>query len=333
MKKFLVSLSLVAILWGCSPARLKEHPSLINHGILPLSTNNPYVAANILLAREAEKSTYLFNFLKNRGAPTAIEIIQDSFGPTRMLFFYPAEKEVYRATLEQSKNFREWLISGPYQISRQDYRTLASYESSLYGEPLFIIWDKPYRFKYKSKQKFAGVLEPDIPPPPKPRPKRKTRAVKKHVSTGQPVEAGVSTSSVTVDWSKLNTDQKAIFLSKGFAERTANGDLIHRVTREDETLAEIAEWYTKSKLNAAKIAAYNKLSPSAALTPGMQIKIPRTLLKRFKVMPGSSPVPLYRAESETTTEHRPSATKNRVHDSHDENSEHHDSHTEHHGHH
>ena len=83
----------------------------------------------------------------------------------------------------------------------------------------------------------------------------------------------------------LNSDQQAIAISKGFARRTGNGDLIHSVRTSSESLESIAKWYTGSSEKASLLASENNLSPTESLTPGLEIKIPLKELKQVKMMP------------------------------------------------
>lgn len=123
-----------------------SYPTLLNQGALALSTTNPYLGANLFISRELERSRYLFNF-KSRGAPVAVEIIQPSIGATRLLMYYPNQREVYSADfIEPTK--REWIVRGPFEIERQDYRTLLRLDASMAGEPVFEIYGKPFRFRF-----------------------------------------------------------------------------------------------------------------------------------------------------------------------------------------
>jgi len=229
-----------------------------------------------------EKSPYLYNFFKGRGAPTAIEIIEDE-GPTRVLLYYPKEKEVYAADpmiVGKDIRDREWIVRGPYQIERKDYKDLMRMDMAMNGIPVFEIGGHQVRFGKVGEEKTTRVLSP-LPPPmptPKPTPKKKKVVYQSTPETGAIKEVDQK------NWRPLNSDQQAINMAKGFAERAANGDLIH-TSKAGDNLALIAKWYTDSANNAAAIAQANAIAPTETLGDGKRLTIPLKLVKQFKAMP------------------------------------------------
>lgn len=294
---------LLLCLAACSnQQQVNTFPSLANQGQLALSTTNPYLGANLFLGKELEKSSYLFNFFKGRGAPTAIEILQDGRGPTRVLLYYPGEKETYSADLltrGDNIEYRQWIVRGPYQIERQDYKNLARMQLAMNGVPVFKVRGKTHRFLPDTDDFERPEILSPLPPPlptPKPRPKSRPKPKPKVVyqsSTDNPNEV----QSVDPNkWQPLNTDQQAINIAKGFAERASNGDIIHTVRVASRTYESIARWYTGSASNAESIATYNLMSAGDHLQSGMRIRVPLKLIKEFKAMPASFENP----ESEAT---------------------------------
>lgn len=93
---------------------------LNNRGPVPLSPDNPYLAANMMVAREAERSAELKGFIKFRGAPPLIEVESPIFGNTIINFYYPREKEQYILEGVQGS----WLIRGPFPIDSLKLSTL-----------------------------------------------------------------------------------------------------------------------------------------------------------------------------------------------------------------
>lgn len=271
--------TLTLIATACA-GRIEEYPSLANQGILPLSTSNAYVGSNLFVGREAERSPYLYNFLKGRGGPTAIEIIEPRFGAARVLMFYPRDREIYAADIDEKEYSRQWIIRGPYAIGRKDYRRLASLDSAMNGEPLFFIRGKLERFRQQVEPApVEKVLEPVIPTPvptATPKPKAKKKSGPKTVITKH--------GEAPTEFKPLNSDQQAIQMSLGFAERTASGNVVHTVTSNSETLKTIAQWYTGSSENASELARANSLGASDPLALGTRITIPLTLVKNFKRM-------------------------------------------------
>lgn len=287
----LLALSTITIT-SCAPDLELESPGLANRGILPLSTTDPYLGSNIFLSREMERSTYLHNFLRTRGGPTAIELTQEYGRPPHMVMFYPRTREVYAAERVlrippgQKTQVREWIVRGPYAIERKDYRELAGLDSALNGEPVFVVWGKQQRFKQQREEAdpftpekvVKPILPPTPPPTPKPTPKKKPAPVIK--ARGDDIdEAEIQ------NYKNLNSDQRALQIAKGYAERGTNGDVIHSVARENETLPMISSWYTGAATNAAEIATINNLSADQIIPKGVKVRIPLKLLKKVKTMP------------------------------------------------
>ncbi len=165
MKRTLIGLSLILLLSGCAATTAPKNP-LVNRGILPLSTNNPYLGSNLAVATEAERSSYLFQFLKSRGAPVAIEIEQDKFSAPHLVMYYPREKEVFVAVLDQRETSYQWVVTGPFGIEREDFRKLAELNTALAGEPVFMIRGQRYRFRFQKDESARRVLVPVLPPEP-----------------------------------------------------------------------------------------------------------------------------------------------------------------------
>jgi len=275
----LVGLTIAVCMAACSSPK-NNFPTLANTGVLPLSTNNPYVGANLYLSDEMARSPYLRNFLKGRGAPTAIEVIQDSFNPTRVLMFYPGDREVYAADVVDQKDSHQWIIKGPFGIERQDYRSLAALESSLQGDPVLIDGGRPVRFRRPgAPQPVTEVLKPRVPTPtPTPVPTKKP--VKRPV-----IKAPAEQLPDPKAFKPLNSDQQALAMSQGFAERADNGDIIHTVGGETETITAIAAWYTGLTTHAKPIADLNGTNLTDPLPRGKRIRIPGAHLKNLKAMP------------------------------------------------
>lgn len=281
----LVTTLVLTALCSCAKGRVDEYPSLANQGILPLSTTNAYVGSNLFIANEAERSPYLYNFLKSKGGPTAIEIIEPQFGSARILMFYPREREVYAADIKEGEFTRQWIIRGPYGIDRKDYRKLGSLESSLNGEPVFFVRGKLERFRFQPEPDAHphDILQPVIPTPVPAKATPKKKVQKK----GKEAVVISKKGNQPTEFRPLNSDQQAIQMSLGFAERASNGDVIHTVKSDTETFAAIAQWYTGAADNADALAKANALGPKDPLAIGTRISIPSALARNFKIM-GSS---------------------------------------------
>ncbi|RMG39712.1 MAG: hypothetical protein D6719_12675, partial [Candidatus Dadabacteria bacterium] len=117
MKKYSLALSVLLILLvSCAPRVIRSNAGLINRlknrGPLALSTQNPYLASNLLIAREMRNSPELAGFIKQRGAPPAIELEKSYFGPLIMHFYYPDSREHF--ILEDAEG--AWIINGPLKL-------------------------------------------------------------------------------------------------------------------------------------------------------------------------------------------------------------------------
>src|SRR5438105_53449 len=95
---------------------------LQNKGLVPLSSNNPYIASNVALAKEMEFSPELYGFIKNRGAPEVIEVSKIPFGTRIVKFYYVADDEFYN--LESLDG--TWSINGPRPLARSRWEELRS---------------------------------------------------------------------------------------------------------------------------------------------------------------------------------------------------------------
>lgn len=281
LQRLLIGVALAALVAACSNPK-NNFPTLANTGVLPLSTNNPYVGANLYLSDEMAQSPYLRNFLSSRGAPTAIEVIQESFRPTRVLLFYPGDREVYAADVVEMNKTRQWVIKGPFAIERRDYRSLAALENSLNGEPVLLEGGQPIRFRRPGAPvRPAEVLRPRIPTPvPTATPTPAKRATKRPV-----MKAPSEQLPDPRAFKPLNSDQQAIAMSQGFAERADNGDIIHTVGGDNESIGVIAGWYTGSTANAKALADLNGTNLTDPLPRGKRVRVPLALLKNLKVMP------------------------------------------------
>lgn len=267
-----VSLSMLFI--SCSP--WEKGASLANKGILPLSTNNPYVAANLFIARECEQSTILYNFLKRRGGPTAMELVENQSVYSRMLLFYAQEREVYAAEPSFFADKKEWVIRGPFPLERGDNHTIINLGASSLGEPVFYLWGKEARFRFDKSDQPKIVLNIELPPPTPaptavPRPKKRTGPVVK--VTPEP----------TIPAGPMNLDQQALQMDTPVVGTDAKGNVIHTV-KGSETFGAISSWYTGDSANASVIAQFNKLDPLIPPQAGQKISIPKELVKNSKPM-------------------------------------------------
>ena len=278
---------LLVILACCAVSCSRSIPgysSLSDQGILAVSDTNPYLGSNMLLAQEAERSPVFLRFLRERGAPKAIQVKVGPFKNPELVLYYPESKSYYLANWEERRAPAQWITAGPFGVTRRDYRELAKILKDTPHEPVFILWGRPYQFKavQQAKAPAPKVLIPKLPPPkPKPKPKRvkkKSTAVKKQSGDKTVVKS-------PLEFTPLNSDQQAIQISKGYAPRDKNGDIIHPVKNATETLGKISKWYTGATDHIDAIREANGLSEAAKLTPGQKIRVPVKLIKNLKILP------------------------------------------------
>jgi hypothetical protein len=252
-----------------------------------------------------DQSTFLHNFIESRGAPTALEIEGGRYESTKVILYYPREQSVYTMVPYATENEnREWIIRGPFQIERDDYRQVMRHQRQLKTEPVLQIGGVPRRFfaepdkNLPAREMLLARIPPTPVPTPRPKPKPKPVAKKNTpVIKATPAHGGetepepaptvardvLATQREIQEVGPFNTDQQAIRNAEGFAERDAiNGDLLHLVRSASETLASLASWYTLAEKNAAEIATYNKLPADKALEIGSMVRIPKHLLKRVR---------------------------------------------------
>ena len=315
MKTKILGLLFLVFLTSCY-YKITNYPSLVNQGILPVSKEQAYVGANLFLSREMEQSTFLYNFLKKRGAPDAIEIVRRSFNNDRFYLYYYDAKEVYIADPKILKNNRrEWIIKGPRIPNWRDLKNIRNVMDTGKKDTPFLIDGKEMYFSSNVNGiNRSNIIENDIDSKivdvsklPKVPPQRKIvrkkytpqKKVVKKVSTEvkktQSVEAHSVDQSGNDDFLKdledlttykpINLDKMAIAMSKGYARRDNMGNVVHTVKSYTETLQAISFWYTGNEINAVEIEKFNSLEDASNLKIGQNILIPFRMLKNVKQMP------------------------------------------------
>ncbi len=220
----------------------------------------------------------LFNFLRFRGGPAAIELEKETFQNRRLILYYLDQKEAYAADLERRGPVAEWIVRGPFAMSRQDLRKLSAMNISAYGEPVFELRNqRDFRFKGGTPFQATQIITPRPIPTPK-----YTPAKKSPKKTPKPVATLVPTPE---PFKPMNSDQQAINMAKGFAERGDNGDIIHTVQEPGETLEGIAKWYADAPGKGKDLATFNGIDAAAPLNIGARIRVPLRDVKNLKIMP------------------------------------------------
>jgi len=259
-------LFVLSVFPGCGPtSRLNN--GLINRladrGPVPLSLDNPYLAANLFVSKEMAKTEEVKGFLNYRGAPGAIELLKSTFSPLTVHFLYPEKKEYF--LFEESLD--SWVINGPYRLNAAQERALAAIavrDSENKGAAPKLLNQEQDNTKVN-----PAVQESQTTPAP-----RDSMAANQ-IGTGRSVQ-----SSLVQENQELPAIKDIISTSAHeSAELTPKGDLVHYVTLPGETLSIIARWYTEDRDNAGRIARINKLARPDNLAIGDTIVIPSYLLR------------------------------------------------------
>jgi hypothetical protein len=245
---------------------------------MPVSEDNPFMGANLFLAMEMEQSVYLYNFMRDKGAPQGIELKGLSDEDVEAHFYYASALEEYvakPAPRQKSRikdTRREWIIIGPFAVERDNYHTVQQLEKTSGGA-----------FEIFGRREFLGTgpargsgeeLKPVFIPTPVP-PKKPV----KRRSSGQPAASSTETPK-----GPLNSDQQALKEARDLAPRDSQGDVVHTVTSKTETLQSISQWYTSQGGNAKDIASKNGLPLDAKLNPGAKIIVPKSIVTNPKQM-------------------------------------------------
>lgn len=94
-------LAAALILSGCSSLLRPDRGAfdrLNGRGRVPVSPDNQYMAANLLLARESERRPEFKGILQTLGTPEEIEVLQDSpVSPYRIKLYYLSKHRAYEA--------------------------------------------------------------------------------------------------------------------------------------------------------------------------------------------------------------------------------------------
>ncbi len=333
MRRLLLFFSLFIFLISCSVQRrggsteelyTPTQRSILGKGIVPLSTESPYVASNLFVAEEMKRSRFFKGFIETNGVPLALELKEGDEGLILNLY-YPRKRiyyigELRRQVDEKGKEFfSEWFIRGPFVMERGQYRALRGLEH-IRKAPVIFVKGEGVRFQEAARvSKLSGAtqdkevrlrkeegthrrasarleVEPYIPVV-----KPKVVKVKKKRKKGEEVKKEEGKDLVVFykenkekaleamldpkHFRPLNTDQMALAISKGYAERNIRGDIIHTVKSPKETLQAISTWYTGDPKNTGILQKINHIKDPQALELGTKIVVPRRLIKRIKAMP------------------------------------------------
>ena len=167
---------LVSVAIGCAAGSPSTFSSLSEQGVLAVSTENPFVGANIFLSNEMEESRYLYNFMKEKGAPQAIELTGREISESELKMYYSSRQEMYTAVPEFDRSLgkKEWIVRGPYALDRASYRQVISLPSGQGG--VFQVFGRREVLGGEMRAAETRVIPPVYIEPPQPKPvKRKVK--------------------------------------------------------------------------------------------------------------------------------------------------------------
>ncbi len=280
---------------------------LENRGPVSLSTENPFIASNLFVSQQAERSSVIRGFLKYRGAPAAIEINNSFMKRAEVLYYYPESREFY--SLESDAG--TWIVSGPDRIPPQSMLVVSQLTRDLNGSPILRVTEHPElivadndpyvdhpndKRLASAKQSMLGSdpveRELDLPQGQYPAarqanvfkstPDDTVSKASKRSQKGATSNSQAFTNSAAQEISEkqLNTALDQLQKASGEqAELSPKGDLVHYVTFSGETLSIISRWYTHDRANAGRIARINDLNSPDNLQIGDVVVIPRYLLR------------------------------------------------------
>lgn len=227
---------------------------LNGRGPVYVSPDNPFLAANLFLKSEADKSAEVAGFLKLRGMPQRIEYSRSVFGDPHLTLFYDRTRESFEATKVEDV----WVFDAPAPHTATLPQATAS------AQPLA-------SDKNESASPDQRTDEPKLSDAASEQTTKRVPVSRGFRSEVAAPQRGPQLSAVVAKCRALGGFQPA--------ERSPGGDLIHYVVDERETASLIAEWYTGESGPAETILRLNRLSPAQPLTVGDQLVIPKYLVK------------------------------------------------------
>lgn len=240
--------------------------SLKNRGAVPLSSNNPFLAGNILLAKEMNRSPELMGFVSQRGTPAALEVFKSWSGKATIQLYYLDRNQYYTA---EEIGKKSWAISGPNQIPPKGVdllRTLTEYSQGNAALDL-------QRETYQSPSSLA--VEPIAPKVEEPK-----AVTLNSIKNPEPIQIPQQTSPESV----IDLIKELAAQTAEEAEVSPRGDIVHYVSFSGETLSIIARWYTLDVRNTGRISRINSLNNPSKLDIGDAIVVPSYLVKNKKML-------------------------------------------------
>jgi hypothetical protein len=248
---------------GCS-SNTPAFEGIANRGVTPVSSQSPFIGSNVFLAQEMEKSVYLYNFMNTRGAPQAIQVLGSQELDSELLMFYSKEREYYSAVpkVDPQTKAKEWIIRGPFAITREHYPAVAHLNSSQGG--VFEIFGRQEVLGGPVRAIDSRIIQPAFVPTPAATPVPKKRKAKKSAKDEQNTGTGPS---IAVQGTPINLDQEALYEARRKAAAIPSVAPTAAVTVAPSTSPKAADATKRPSLEDALNSAIRATpAPTTALT-------------------------------------------------------------------
>lgn len=141
------------------------HP-LLGRGPLPLSATNPFLGANQFIGEQLSRGRSLRELFLHRGGADAIELTSaDSF----QLIYLRHRQTYFADRIESGSEGGDWVVRGPYTLSRRQFLTVTKLGIYPGASPVFIVNGRLTNFR--------------LPPTPTPSP---TPSIRSHTPRRSP---------------------------------------------------------------------------------------------------------------------------------------------------
>jgi hypothetical protein len=128
------------------------------------------------------------------------------------LMFYSREREYYSAVprIEPTTKTKEWIIRGPFPVTREQYPYVAHLHSGQGG--IFEVFGRQEVLGGAASATESRIIHPAFIPTPAPTPKLIKRKAKRSSASAAPAETAGP--AVAVQGTPINLDQEALLESK-----------------------------------------------------------------------------------------------------------------------
>lgn len=288
LRSTLVIISTLMLI-GCSGTSLGTSglvKRLSQRGIVSVSPDNPFLAGNLLLTREAEQHPELQGFLELAGLPSALKTEDSMFSNNTLTLYYTDQHKFYQ--LERTTE--GWLIDGPSPLSNEQQAELTNLTEFNFASNATPKLEKTANNTRAALRLPAIETESTFSPPPILQPVAMTATVDPFNSTinrapGLTANTRQPFQSVIRKPEIISQDPANTISDEGQAEITPRGDIVHYVTYPGETLTTISKWYTGEDRNTNSLARINGLLNKSKLELGDTIVIPSYLIKNSNRLP------------------------------------------------